>query len=258
MRSLPGRDQLINLNGDPFPVDVVQLVWGVTVVRMCVGHDPFVSAPESVLVLVLEKFPTEDIVPAHDSSIIVRMRQGDTDALVEFIEEKRALLLAFIQKRVGTHLKKKIELEDILQDVSVEAIRSFDKACIGDRDPLSWLFHLSERKIIDAHRHFFASQKRDASREAALAAGTQGSGLENLLIASMTTPSQAFSRDQKQLKMLAALETLPEDQREALRLRYLVGLPSKDVAEKLGKSDGAVRVMLSRSLARLQQLMAEA
>jgi RNA polymerase sigma-70 factor (ECF subfamily) len=57
--------------------------------------------------------------------------------------------------------------------------------------------------------------------------------------------------------MLAALDTLPEDQREALRLRYLVGLPSKEIAVKLGKSDGAVRVMLTRGLSRLQALMVD-
>ncbi len=57
--------------------------------------------------------------------------------------------------------------------------------------------------------------------------------------------------------MLAAIDTLPEDQREALRLRYLVGLPSKEIAQKLGKTDGAVRVMLSRSLAKLQEMLAE-
>jgi RNA polymerase sigma-70 factor (ECF subfamily) len=88
--------------------------------------------------------------------------------------------------------------------------------------------------------------------------GSQAAGgLANLLAASMTTPSEAFSRDQRQLRMLAALDTLPEEQREALRLRYLIGLPSKEIAQKLGKTDGAVRVMLSRSLAKLQQLLAE-
>ena len=55
--------------------------------------------------------------------------------------------------------------------------------------------------------------------------------------------------------MLAALETLPADQQEALRLRYLRGLPSKEIALRLGKSDGAIRVMLSRGIARLQILL---
>ena len=187
-------------------------------------------------------------MPDHDNSIMDRMRNGDQDALVAFIEANRPALLAFLQKRIGAHLRKKIEPEDILQEVSVEAVRALDKTEIGDRDPLNWLFHISERKIIDAHRRFFASQKRDASREAAMGGDTPaGRGLENLLIASMTTPSQAFSRDQKQLRMLAALESLPEDQREALRLRYLVGLPSKEIAERLGKSDGCQSASCSRA-----------
>lgn len=192
-----------------------------------------------------------------DQLLVERLRNGDQDALVQFIQGNQPALLAFIHKRVGKHLLKKIEPDDILQEVSVEALRAFDKVEIGDREPLNWLFHISERKIIDAHRRFFSSQKRDASREAAIGAeGSQaGAGLANLLAASMTTPSQAFSRDQKQLRMLAALDTLPDEQREALRLRYLIGLPSKEIAQKLGKSDGAVRVMLSRGLSRLQDLL---
>ena len=55
--------------------------------------------------------------------------------------------------------------------------------------------------------------------------------------------------------MLAALGTLPEEQQEALRMRYLEGLPSKEIATKLDKTDGAVRVMLSRGIARLQTLL---
>jgi DNA-directed RNA polymerase specialized sigma24 family protein len=42
---------------------------------------------------------------------------------------------------------------------------------------------------------------------------------------------------------------------KALRPRYLIGLPSKEVAKKMGKSDGAVRVMLTRSLTRLNEML---
>jgi len=34
-------------------------------------------------------------------------------------------------------------------------------------------------------------------------------------------------------------------------------LPSKEIAQRLGKSDGSIRVMLTRSLARLQELLEE-
>ncbi len=79
--------------------------------------------------------------------------------------------------------------------------------------------------------------------------------LIDMLVASMTTATQALSRNQKEVQLLQALATLPEEQREALRLRYVEGLPSKDIAARLGKSDGSVRVMLTRALARLQQIL---
>ena len=195
---------------------------------------------------------------SHNTKLLARLRSSDDSALAEFVEENRPALMAFVTSRLGSHLAKKTEAEDILQDACLEAVRSLDKAPLESWDPLHWLFQICERKIIDAHRRHFASQKRDASREAAIPDGSEAAGgLANLLAASMTTPSEAFSRDQRQLRVLAALDTLPEDQREALRLRYLVGLPSKEIAKKLGKTDGAVRVMLSRSLGKLQEMLAE-
>jgi RNA polymerase sigma-70 factor, ECF subfamily len=195
---------------------------------------------------------------AHDTQLLARLRSGDEAALAEFVEANRPALMGFLHARIGGHLAKKVEPEDILQDACLEAIRSLDKAPLAEWDPLHWLFQVCERKIIDAHRKFFESQKRDAAREASIPDGSEmAGGLGNLLAASMTTPSAAFSRDQRQLRVLAAIDTLPEDQREALRLRYLVGLPSKEIAQKLGKTDGAVRVMLSRSLAKLQEMLGE-
>jgi RNA polymerase sigma-70 factor (ECF subfamily) len=194
----------------------------------------------------------------HDTQIVARLRSGDEAALAEFVEANRPALMGFLHARIGAHLAKKVEAEDILQDACLEAIRSLDKAPLAEWDPLHWLFQVCERKIIDAHRRHFESQKRAAGREASIPDGSEmAGGLGNLLAASMTTPSAAFSRDQRQLAMLAAIDTLPPDQREALRLRYLVGLPSKEIAEKLGKTDGAIRVMLSRSLAKLQEMLAE-
>ena len=193
----------------------------------------------------------------HDTKLLEALRSGDEAALATFLQENEQALLAFIRSRIGTQLQKKVEPEDVLQEVSIEAVRVLSQMDLSTWDPLNWLFQLCQRKIIDAHRRHFASKKRDAGREMALPEGSEAAGLADLLAASMTTPSAAFSRDQRQLRMMAVLETLPEDQREALRLRYLVGLPSKEIAEKLGKSNGATRVMISRGLNRLQEMLSE-
>jgi RNA polymerase sigma-70 factor, ECF subfamily len=202
-----------------------------------------------------------DETSGRDEALIQRVRSGDAQALAEFLGARQPQLMAFIDRRLGAGLRRKIEPDDLYQEVSAEAVRSLGEVDLSERDPFSWLCQVAERRIIDAHRRFFGSQKRDAGREVSLNAAGGGStsttrpGLINMLVASMTSASQAFSRDQKQMRMLTALEQLPEENREALRLRYLEGMPSKQIAEKLGKTDGAIRVMLTRSLAKLQQIL---
>jgi RNA polymerase sigma-70 factor (ECF subfamily) len=149
----------------------------------------------------------------------------------------------------------------VLQEASAEAVRALSGTDLSDRDPFSWLCQIAERRIIDLHRRHFGAQKRDAGREVSLGSpggDTHSPGLINLLVMSMTTPSQAFSRDARELRLTEALGRLPEEQRSALRMRYVESLPSKAIAEKLGKSDAAVRVMLTRSLKKLQELLGEA
>jgi RNA polymerase sigma-70 factor (ECF subfamily) len=194
-----------------------------------------------------------------ESELIARVRRNDRDALAEFIALRTPQMLAFITKRMSDGLKRKIEPADVLQELTVSCLHAVEDVEFGDRDPFSWLCQQAERRIIDAHRHHFGAQKRDAGREIGLGAptGDDAGGLADLLSASMTSPSHAFSRQQKEFHMLAAMDSLGEDARDALRLRYLDGLASKDIAERLGKTDGAVRVLLSRSLTKLQELLAQ-
>lgn len=189
-----------------------------------------------------------------------RVIAGDREALGQWLNARRGPLLAFIERRLGTALRRKVDPDDLLQEVNTEAVRSFGEMDLSQRDPFGWLCQIAERRIIDAHRRFFGSQKRDAGREVPLNSSSgddSRAGLIDLLVASMTTASQAFSRDQKQIRLVAALEKLPEEQREALRMRYIEDLPSKTIAERLGKTDGSIRVMLTRSLAKLQAILGE-
>jgi RNA polymerase sigma-70 factor (ECF subfamily) len=193
--------------------------------------------------------------------LIARIRQRDRQALAEFIASHRLQLMAFIERQLGAALRRKIEPDDVYQEASAEALRALATAELGDRDPFSWLCQITEHRIIDLHRRFFGAQKRDAAKEVPLGSsrGTESrtAGLINMLVASMTTPSQAFSRNAREERLLEALAKLPEEQQAALKLRYIENLPSKEIAERLGKSDAAIRVMLTRSLKRLHELLGE-
>jgi RNA polymerase sigma-70 factor (ECF subfamily) len=188
-----------------------------------------------------------------------RLKRRDVQALAEFLQARRPQLMAFIERQLGAALRRKVEPDDIFQEASAEAVRALATAELADRDPFSWLCQIAERRIIDLHRRFFDAQKRDAGREVPLGAGhgsdTTPGGLINLLVASLTTPSQAFSRNAREARLHDALVRLPPEQRDALRMRYVENLPSRQIAEKLGKTDAAVRVMLTRSLQKLQELL---
>jgi RNA polymerase sigma-70 factor (ECF subfamily) len=197
-------------------------------------------------------------VSDEDDTLVDQIRRHDLAALDAYLVSHRRPLLAFIERKLGPALRRKVEVDDIFQELGVEAVRSLAEVDLADRDVFGWLCQIAERRIIDAHRHHFGAQKRDAGREVPLGNSSDDSrhaAIIDMLVVSMTTPTQALSRKGHELKLFEAMASLPADQREALRLRYIEGLGSKEIAERLGKSDGAVRVMLTRSLSKLQQIL---
>jgi RNA polymerase sigma-70 factor, ECF subfamily len=186
---------------------------------------------------------------------------GDSNSrLLALLEEKRPQLLAYIQRQLGARLRQKVEPEDILQETTIDAVRRVAEFESLQRDPFGWLCQIAEHRLIDAHRRFFQSQKRAGEKEVSIDAdrGADGGRFADLLAASMTTPSQAFSRNQKEFQLQIALQDLPEETREVLRLRYVDGLQTKEIADRLGKTDGAIRVLLTRSVQKLQEVLTDA
>ncbi len=194
----------------------------------------------------MEKSPEE---------LVEAIKNGDSDALVKYLELRRPDLLAVIFSKMGPGLKKKVEAEDIFQEICTTAFRSLKDIKFTDAGPFGWFCELADRRIIDEQRKF-ASQKRDSKKETGIhAKGDDDIGLVNLLVASITSPSRAFSRNQKEFQLIQAMEKLPENQQLVLDLRYAKGKSTKEISKEIGKSDGATRVLLTRSLKKLKEIM---
>ncbi len=194
-----------------------------------------------------------------------RVCWSDPEAVAACVEAHRAALVAFVERRMSPGLRQRLDPDDILQEVSLAAVRRPDAAAeepVRQRDPFGWLCHVAEQRIIDAHRRHFGAAKRDAGREVSIdapaaALDPDAGGLASLIAVTMTTPSQALSRDARERRLQRAIAELPPEQRDAIRLRYVDGLATKEIAERLGKSDVSVRVMLSRTMQRLQQMLGD-
>ncbi len=185
-----------------------------------------------------------------------RIRNHDAAALADYLQARHSALHAFVERRLGNELRGKWEPQDVLQELAIKSLRELPQTDLSGRDPFGWLCQLAEQCIIDGHRRFSAN-KRATGREIPgnMRIGEQSQDLIALLSASLTTPSQAVVRDERQQRLDSALTSFPPEHREVLRLRYGEGLATKDVASRLGKTEVATRVLLSRLIHRLQELL---
>ncbi len=201
----------------------------------------------------------EDSAEAIEESLIAQIRQHDSESLGRYIELHRAALIGFLRSITTTRLLSAVELDDLMQDVAASAISSLDTAPLDEYEPMQWLQQVARRRVVDAHRFHFGAQRRDSSRQQSLhspgGGGDQDMGLEHLLAASMTSPSAAFSQDVRLNRMQQAIASLGDEQRIVIRMRYVDGLATKQIAEQLSKTDVAVRVLLSRSMRQLEKML---
>ena len=200
--------------------------------------------------------------PGGDPALIARIKQRDADALAQFIQQNQNRLAGFVRSITGEHLLQLVEVDDLVQEISTTAITTLESAPLDQYEPMQWLHHIARRRVVDSHRFHFDAQRRDANRQQSIHGAASGGGdeskamgLEAMLAASMTSPSAAFSRDVRMLRLTEAVEGLSEEQKTAVRLRYADGLPTKEIAERLGKTDVAVRVLLSRSMRQLEKIL---
>jgi RNA polymerase sigma-70 factor (ECF subfamily) len=58
--------------------------------------------------------------------------------------------------------------------------------------------------------------------------------------------------------ILAGVQQLPDDRREALIMRFALGMDNREIARALGRSDGATKVLLHRAIRQLEGLVSDA
>ena len=194
-----------------------------------------------------------------EQELVEKIKSRDGESLAKYIDLNRDRLCGFLRSITGEHLLAVVEIDVLMQEISTAALTGLPTAPLEQYEPIQWLQQLARRRVVDAHRFHFGAQKRDAGREKSIhqssPANQSKAGLEQMLAASMTSPSAAFSRDVRMERLQAAVQELSEDQQTAIRMRYAEGLSTKEIAERLGKTDVATRVLLSRSMRQLEKIL---
>ena len=152
------------------------------------------------------------------------------------IDREQSRLRNFIRRRIPDQQ----DAEDILQDVFYELVEAY-RMMKPIEQVTAWLFRVARNRIADAFRR----KKRDALSTGPQAINEEGETLawEDLLPSPDAGPDAAFARGVLLDELDAALDELPEEQREVFIAHELMGYSFKELAAQSGVS---VNTLLSR------------
>lgn len=163
------------------------------------------------------------------------------------VAELLPALRTYVRLRMGADLRAREESCDIVQSVAREILQHTERFQHGgDSGFRDWLFTTAHRKVVN-HLEHWRAQKRTRAREAVLPAELADLG---------PSPSRHASAREELAAVEAAFDVLTEEQREVVTCSRLLGFSNAEIAQRLGKSEVAVRKILSRGMARLAVALA--
>jgi RNA polymerase sigma-70 factor (ECF subfamily) len=187
--------------------------------------------------------------------LLAAARSGDRSARGRVLERHRQKLKRMVAVRLDRRVAARVDPSDVVQEALADAARQFDEYLRTRPLPFyPWLRRRAELKLADAYRRHVRAGRRSVVRE-------QQAGLPDEsvleLAERLVAPSAdaGLSRRERGAVVRAALDQLPERDREVLVLRYLEDLSTADTAAVLGCSEGATKVRLLRALRRLRELL---
>ncbi|HEV7941693.1 MAG TPA: RNA polymerase sigma factor [Solirubrobacteraceae bacterium] len=143
--------------------------------------------------------------------------------------------------RVGNHH----DAEDLTEQTFLQAYRHFERAQreANGRPLRPWLIRI-------AH-NLAANLYRDRARKPAAPMEDPDT------ISSLRTTEEIVEGREELTRVLAAVTEMPEDRREALIMRFALGMDNREIARALGRSDGATKVLIHRSIKQLRGRLRE-
>ncbi len=175
------------------------------------------------------------------------MASTDESEFVARLTASLPKLRAFVRLRCQRDLLQHESTSDLVQSVCGEALRQADNATFAnDLVFRSWLYHLAIGKLVDRRRYHSAG-KRSGASSASYADVT-------FVACDDPSPSKALILDEERAAVSRAMRRLSPIEFEVVSMARFFDLPHAAIAKHLGKSEVAVRKVLSRALTRLASL----
>ncbi len=190
--------------------------------------------------------------------LLERVAGGEGEAWQGLIRDYHDRLLRMVSVRIDPRLRSRLDPDDILQDVYIDAARQLPQYLADPTLPFFlWLRLLVGHRLGRAHRYHLGTRQRDPRREVSIHLGSapqaSSAALAIQLLGHGTRPSEAAQRAEQKLRLQQALDALDPLDREVLSLRHFEHLTRAEAAQALGISEAAAGKRYLRALARLRE-----
>ena len=171
-----------------------------------------------------------------EQALVRRAQQGDKEAFADLYESHFDKVYRYLTLKTGS----RTEAEDMTQQVFVKAYRSIRSFKWKGPPFSSWLFRIAHNVMVD----FF---RRQAKRPTV--------PLNESLVAGGEDPMKVVELRFDVERVAAATWRLTDAQQEVISLRFAGGLAIAEVAQAMGKSQGAVKALQHSAIAALRRLL---
>lgn len=174
---------------------------------------------------------------------VSRARNGDAEAFAELFEPLRPHLLNTIRGRLSPAIRRNVDPEDILQDTFVRGLHSFSRfEWRGDESFRAWLNAIATHVTLDVVRR---QGRRMTLR------------IDSELKGDGAPPSRGMRRQERRERLQNSLRALSPDYQKVLELSRMQELSIKEIADRMGRTESAVKNLLLRATRKLRESFGE-
>jgi len=172
-------------------------------------------------------------VSESEERLLIEAAQKDPSRFAELYEQNFYRVYAYVARRV----RDRAETQDLTAHVFHQALANLGKFKWKGSPFAAWLYRIASNAIADA-----AKRKMRESNDQSLSESSTATDLEQV---------------ERRARLFSAVDKLPDDQRRVIVMRFADEKSIREIAEELGRSEGAVKQLQFRGLENLRNRLIE-
>jgi RNA polymerase sigma-70 factor (ECF subfamily) len=172
-------------------------------------------------------------VPYPGEAELVERAKVEAEAFGALYDRYFTPIYRFVASRLGD----RDQAEDVTSEVFMKALAGLPRYRQQGYPFSAWLYQIAVNAVNDRHR-----QRRHRRHEE----------LSPAIAADLEPVEEQVARSQEATRAWAMVERLPDAQRMAIVLKFQHGLSNAEIGVALGRSEGAVKLLVHRGMERMR------